>query len=87
MNAGVPITATAAGGITDVIENEKNGLLAPIGNPRALADAQLRVMDDPELAKSLVAGGRQRLADFSSIKMAESTLKVYEEAVANFKPD
>ncbi|MCX5786145.1 MAG: glycosyltransferase [Elusimicrobia bacterium] len=87
MHAGVPIAATAAGGITDVIENEKNGLLAPREDPPALAMAQLRIMNDPELAKSLAAEGRRRLAYFSSVKMAERTLKIYEEAVENFKPD
>jgi len=87
MNAGVPIAAADAGGITDVIENEKNGLLVPRENPEALARAQLRIMTDVELAKNLAAGGRRRLADFSSVKMAESTLRIYEEAVENFKPD
>ena len=87
MNAGVPITATDAGGITDVIENEKTGLLVPRENPGALAGAQLRIMADPELARRLAAGGRARLTDFSSVKMAETTLRIYEEAVENFKPD
>ena len=87
MNAGVPIAATAAGGITDVIENEKTGLLVPRENPEALASAQLRIMADLELAKNLAAEGRRRLTDFSSVKMAESTLRIYEEAVENFKPD
>ncbi|HAF96592.1 MAG: hypothetical protein A2X34_07630 [Elusimicrobia bacterium GWC2_51_8] len=87
MNAGVPIVATNAGGITDVIKNEQTGLLVPRENSEALAGAQLRIMADPELAKNLAAGGRRRLADFSSVKMAESTLRIYEEAVENFKPD
>lgn len=87
MNAGVPIAATGAGGITDVIENEKTGLLVPRENPEALAGAQLRIMTDAELAKNLAAEGRRRLTDFSSVKMAENTLRIYEEAVENFKPD
>ena len=87
MNAGVPIAATTAGGITDVIENEKNGLLAPREDPTALAAAQLRIMNSPKLAKDLAAEGRRRLGDFSSVKMAERTLKIYEEAIETLKPD
>ena len=85
MNAGVPITAAAAGGITDVIKNEKTGLLVPRENSESLAAAQLRIMDRPELAKSLTAEARARLPDFSSVKMAQDTLKIYEDAAENFK--
>ncbi|HAH31280.1 MAG TPA: hypothetical protein DCL44_03085 [Elusimicrobia bacterium] len=86
MHAGVPIAATSAGGITDVIENGKNGLLAPRENPRALAEAQLRIINNPALAKDLAAEGRKRLSEFSSVKMAERTLRIYEETIENSKP-
>ena len=86
MNARVPITATDAGGITEVIENGKNGLIAPRENPGALAAVQLRVMDDAKLGKALADEGAARLTYFSAAKMAAETVKVYEDAIADIKP-
>jgi len=53
-----PVVATRVGGITDVIQNERTGLLVPEKNPKALADAVLRILDDPALAQRLGEAGR-----------------------------
>ncbi|REK09982.1 MAG: glycosyltransferase [Planctomycetota bacterium] len=60
MALGRPIIATNEGGIPELVENEKNGLLVPKDDPQALAQAMLRVVQDPELAERLGAASRQR---------------------------
>ncbi|MFA6434798.1 MAG: glycosyltransferase family 4 protein [Elusimicrobiales bacterium] len=79
MNAGLPIIATRAGGITDVIKDRANGLLVNIKDPAGLAAAQLELLGDPALRRRLAEGARSRRLDFASPKMAELTLKIYEE--------
>ncbi|OGR53101.1 MAG: hypothetical protein A2049_05120 [Elusimicrobia bacterium GWA2_62_23] len=85
MNAGLPLVATTAGGITDVIEDGANGLTVPPRDHEALANAALRVMKDASLRERLAAEAHRRREDFSSPRMAALTLKCYETAIENFK--
>jgi glycosyltransferase involved in cell wall biosynthesis len=57
MAAGVPVVGTNVPGIRDVIANGVNGLLVPVRNPGALADAIARLLSDSALRQKLVAGG------------------------------
>ena len=59
MAGGVPIVATDAPGIRDVVRHESNGLLVPVGEPEALARAIARIVGDDELRCRLVEQGRQ----------------------------
>ncbi len=83
MNAKLPIVATNAGGITDLIENEKNGLTVEKENPEKLAKAQIKLIEDENLRNALAEEGYKRRINFSSQKMAEATLKIYEETIKN----
>ncbi len=85
MNASLPIVATRAGGISDVIEDGANGLTVPPRDPAALAAAQLRVIGDKELRERLAAEAHRRREDFSSPRMAALTLKCYEKAVGDLR--
>ena len=51
--SGVPLVSTDAGGIPDLVEHERSGLLAPIGDDAALAQQTCRVLSDPVLAQRL----------------------------------
>lgn len=57
MAAGRPVVAADQGGPVELIEHERTGLLYRAGDARALAQAIARLLDDPELAKALAAGG------------------------------
>lgn len=61
MAAGVPVVATDAPGICDVVEHEHNGLLTPVGKPAELAEAIRRLAGDPQLRDRLVQGGKTTL--------------------------
>lgn len=58
MAAGVPVVATHAPGIRDVVAHERTGLLVPIGAPAALAAAIRRVREDAELRRRVAEAGR-----------------------------
>jgi glycosyltransferase involved in cell wall biosynthesis len=52
-----PLIASESEGPSQVIENEKTGLLVPVGNHDALASAISRVLEDKKLAKDLAKKG------------------------------
>ncbi len=56
-----PVVASGVGGITDVIINEKTGLLVPPAAPAALAQAIHRLLTDRELAQRLALAGYEHI--------------------------
>jgi glycosyltransferase involved in cell wall biosynthesis len=56
--AGLPIVSTRTGGIPWIVEDGVTGLLVAPGDDRAMADAALRLLRDPDLAESLSRAGR-----------------------------
>jgi lipopolysaccharide heptosyltransferase II len=80
---GVPVVATRMGGMVDVIENGKEGLLVGADDPRTLADAILRLLKEPEFAERMALALRKKVeTDFTLEKMFERTLTVYNETLA-----
>jgi glycosyltransferase involved in cell wall biosynthesis len=57
MAAGVPVVATDAPGIRDVVQHDVNGLLVPVANPAALRRAIEQVIDDHALRLRLIENG------------------------------
>jgi glycosyltransferase involved in cell wall biosynthesis len=62
---GVPVVATAVGGVPEVVRDGENGFLVPAGDVRALADALRRVADDRSLRDRLAAAAAPSVADLS----------------------
>lgn len=58
---GVPTVATATGGITELVEDEVTGLVAPPGDAQALAECLERALYDEELRERVRAAGRERV--------------------------
>jgi L-malate glycosyltransferase len=61
MAAGLPVIASGVGGILELVDDERTGLLTPPGNADALADRLCRLMDDPELGSRLGEMARARV--------------------------
>jgi L-malate glycosyltransferase len=78
---GRPIAATTAGGIPEVVEHERTGLLAPPQDPSALGDAIATLLVDAPLRDRFAAAGKKRALEFSVERMADRTLAVYEEVL------
>ncbi|MDD3517439.1 MAG: glycosyltransferase family 4 protein [Chromatiales bacterium] len=76
--AGVPIVASRAGGIPEVVRDGDNGLLVPPGDPAALADAVIALLADPDRARAMGEAGHAFAARELSIDaMVEGNLAVY----------
>jgi glycosyltransferase involved in cell wall biosynthesis len=59
MAAGVPVVASAVGGIPDVVKHGVNGLLVAPGDELDLLRAMRRLLREPQLAAALGAAGRE----------------------------
>ncbi|HSQ32888.1 MAG TPA: glycosyltransferase family 4 protein [Gemmatimonadaceae bacterium] len=78
---GVPIAATRAGGIPEVVIDGESGLLADARDPVGLGKAIVRLLTEPSTAARLAANGRVRAAEFSVEKMTDATIEVYERVL------
>jgi glycosyltransferase involved in cell wall biosynthesis len=85
MLAGVPVVATAAGGVAEVVRDGVDGLLVPVGDGAALGTAIKRVLEDGRLRASLRRAGRDRVQQFSIERTVRGTLQAY-RAVAAGRP-
>jgi glycosyltransferase involved in cell wall biosynthesis len=82
MAAGVPVVASAVGGIPDQVRHDKEGLLVPPGETEALGDALLALLRDPARARSLGEAGRRRAAaEFGHATMVRRIEDVYREVL------
>jgi glycosyltransferase involved in cell wall biosynthesis len=78
--AGVPVVATPVGGVRENVVPGETGILVPTRDPAALADAVVRLLDDPAEARRLAAEARRRvLARYPVTRMVEQTLALYEQ--------
>ena len=57
---GVPVIASDAGGLPEIVEHGRNGLLVPPGDEAALTSALLELVRDPALCRRMGALGRER---------------------------
>ena len=79
MNSRVPVVASDAGGITDIVEHERTGLLVPPGDEAALAAAMSRLARDPALARTLGEAGYRRLTErFTWEAIVSKWIAIYE---------
>lgn len=80
--SGLPLVTTDVPGCREVVTNNVDGLLVPVKNATALADALARLCDDPTLRARLGAAARAKaLAEFDERIVIERTMMVYEELV------
>ena len=79
---GVPVVATRVGGVVDIIEDDRTGLLCSPQDPKDMSEKLLRLYRDPKLCESLALAGRKRVeSDFNLQQMMDKTLAVYKEAL------
>jgi glycosyltransferase involved in cell wall biosynthesis len=82
MALDVPIAATAAGGIPEMLDPGA-GLLTPPGDGTALAASVAQILDDADLRAELIRHAQNRVEHFSATAMAEGVLSVYRSTAEN----
>jgi starch synthase len=80
MACGTAVVASRVGGIPEVVEDGKTGLLVPPGRPEDLAAALNVLLRDPGLAEAMGQAGRARaVAEFGWPAVAEQTVALYSQ--------
>jgi glycosyltransferase involved in cell wall biosynthesis len=80
MAAAKPIVATNGGGVTEIVEDGLTGMLVPMGDAQAMADAICEILADPEKAKKMGIRGRHRVENHFTVELTASKVEaVYHE--------
>lgn len=83
MAAGKPVIATNGGGVPEIVEDGKTGILVPMGDVQAMVEAIRRVLADPPLAEDMGARGRERVRDHFTIeRKARKVEAVYQSMLS-----
>lgn len=83
MAAGLPVVATAVGGVPEMVQDETSALLVPARDPRALAAALARVLTDRELARKLAANAATLVATrYSPETYVRALVEIYRGVMA-----
>jgi glycosyltransferase involved in cell wall biosynthesis len=83
MAAGKPVIATHGGGIPEIVEDRRSGIVVPMGDVQAMADAICRVLADPVLATAMGDRGREIVRErFTIQNTARKIEAIYQSLVA-----
>jgi glycosyltransferase involved in cell wall biosynthesis len=82
MASGVPVVATDVGGVSEVIEHDRQGWLVPAENEAALCERLKCLIRSPDERRRLGTAGRQRATQFSAQRMVGQYAALYEEMLA-----
>ncbi|MCU1310420.1 MAG: glycosyl transferase group 1 [Candidatus Angelobacter sp.] len=80
MATGLPVVASAVGGLPEIVDDGKTGRLVPPADPVSLANAIRELLLDPVNATNMGNAGRARvMQEFSSRKMVNEVLSIYDD--------
>jgi starch synthase len=100
MACGVPVVASAIGGIPEIVEDGETGFLVPFepsgddfGSPKdpegfstGIAERVNQLLAAPQVARRFGAAGRRRALDeFTWTAVARKTAQVYEQVMSSFR--
>ena len=83
MMLGIPVIASNTGGIPEIVQHDRSGLLTRPGSPFALQQAVNRLLEDPGLASSLAEHGRYHAMQQLSLSAWQERLLSCYQALAN----
>ncbi len=73
----VPVVATNAGGIPEVVEAGVTGFVCEVGDAECLAEAVRKLLTDSDLRSKLLENAKRRVQQFSKAEMASAILEIY----------
>jgi glycosyltransferase involved in cell wall biosynthesis len=83
MMMGLPVVATDVGAVREVVDDGHTGFVVPSRDPRALSDAVVRLLGNPQAREKFGRRARQRaMARFSTEECARVHLRAYEDALS-----
>jgi glycosyltransferase involved in cell wall biosynthesis len=81
MAARRPVVASRIGGLTDIVADGETGILVEPGRAPDLADAIVRLLDDPHARERMGRAGRERVEQFTPQRIVPRILEAYEHVL------
>ena len=79
---GLPVVATNVGAVAEVVKDGVTGYVVPPLNPKAMAQASLRILGDPALRESMGRAARERAVQrFTVDRCVQVHLEAYDHAL------
>jgi len=78
MACGLPVVATAVGGVPELVEHQVTGMIVPPGNGGALAQAFTELAQNPALRRQLGAAARAKAMEFGLERMLVPYARLFE---------
>jgi len=82
---GLPVVATRAGGIPELVEDGVQGALCRVGDATCLSEKVLAILGDQSMHERMAQAAQKRALQFSSSEMAQRVLEHYQAVVAEEK--
>jgi glycosyltransferase involved in cell wall biosynthesis len=79
MAVGLPVVGTRVGGVPEILEDGRQGLLVEPADSRAIADGIRALSDDPERRAQMADAARRRALEFDIGRTAKELQAAYEE--------
>ena len=76
---GKPVVVTNVGSLPELVKNGREGLVVPPKNPKALADAIIKILEDDKLRKKMSRNALKKAEELSWNNIAKKHLRVYRE--------
>jgi glycosyltransferase involved in cell wall biosynthesis len=86
LSAGCPIVSTACQGNDEVLVNEINAMVSPVGNVDSMAAAVRRILSEPELERRLRAEARKTVESYTLSNMADRYAACYNDSLGVLVP-
>lgn len=82
MGSGIPLIACAVGGLKEIVDHEKDGLLVAERSVEELSDAMIRLLDHPDYGQQLAKAAREKIiAEYSHFAAAQKYEAIYKKAL------
>jgi L-malate glycosyltransferase len=81
MACAVPVVASAAGGLPEVIQDGTTGFLAPVGDVTIMADRSLRILEEPALLQRMRRAAAEHALEFSADRVVPQYEALYNEVL------
>jgi len=79
---GLPVITTNPGGIPDIVTNERTGLMVECGDHEGIAQAALRLLNNQELAQSIISEARAECRKYSWEAVRDRWIELYQALAA-----
>ncbi len=82
MDVGLPVVGSDVGGVGEIVEHGRTGLVVPRGDPGALADAVCTILSLPDRGQAMGEAGHRKISEhFTPQDKCQRTLAVYERVL------